>query len=339
MQNSDADLDKAWDIAREGNYREAAVLLEAQPGTPQKPHRLAALAHFYFMMNNLDSAIHYANQALELNPRLKLALMTIGAVHHKSRNYEEALKFYQESFRWHPEDVFAGLRLAAVMIDLHNYQAAIDILEKLRSIDSKNRELLGKLEMAYLFAGDAPKSKQIRDIQNELFAGDADRSVDTLMASLESKPPDDAIRMLEKIMTVSIYQVNPKMNRKMSELLIKEHRFADAIPYLRKLLAGSSRSDNLRLKLAACLARSGGYQEALELLNAMPYLMDSPAWQTVQVEALAAAGKMREAMDSAFQSLLKHPRNRRLRQLVIILKKRGCEPSPGILEKHPHSGP
>jgi tetratricopeptide (TPR) repeat protein len=338
-RHSDAVLDTAWSEARHGHFIEAIRMLENLPETESKPQRLASLAHFYFMLSKLDSAEIYAGKALHLNAKSKLALMTAGAIHQKKQDCQSAVKYFQEAFRLYPEDAFAGLRLASTHIELRDYNAAIEILENLRDLDPKNREILDKLEFAYLFSGDRQKSKQIRDCQDEMFAGDEQRSIDSFLVSLESKTSEEAIRLLEKIMTVSIYRDNAKINRKIADLHISQNQFKEAIPYLEKTMEGRERNDNIRLKLASCMVRSGRADEARVILDSMRYLETTPGWIAAKVEALAAAGLARESMDMAFQALLKHPRNRRLRQIVVSLRKRGYEPSPGILETDPDSGP
>jgi len=128
-------------------------------------------------------------------------------------------------------------------------------------------------------------------------------------------------------------------HEKLADLYIRTGQFADAIPHLEVVLSQRPRSDSLKIRLANCLVRSNRACDAMDLIDTMKHCSGDRRVITLRIEVIAALGSGQEAIDLCVRYLLDFPRDKRLRRLLDLLRKKGLVPTPGILEEKTDPAP
>ena len=328
-EGSKSQLKQAWELAKSGSWQMAIQTLENQ----QKNFsaiELASLAHFNYLGEQFDASSYYASQSLLQDPHNRTALVTLAEIAIKKNLLNEARNYLEDACQFHRKEIFPVLRLTFVLCTQGEYDTAIQYLERAREYNSQNRELLKELIAVNGLAGNlralAGLKKQLKDMEPS--GDELDR--EQYISGLAKMPPDKAIHQLKTILSISSYREDVSLNGYMSELLMREKRFAEAVPYLEKIQIARPRSIGIKQNLIRCLVRSGRPVEALEILDGLEFSRDRPALQIARMEALATAGRLQEAMDLTFAFLLINPQNRAARRILNQLIKRGVKPSKKI---------
>jgi tetratricopeptide (TPR) repeat protein len=330
--DEDADLNEARKLARSGQFREAIAVLENSPATAESGHRNAALAHFYYMLASYETARLHAERALSLLPRNRFALITLGDIYFKLKQWERAAGFYSEADRISQGNPYTASRLSSVFLEMNRAGDAVHVLERALEGNSEDVNLLEKLELAYRLEGLKDKSSKIRSQIEQLTKKDDSLNINQLVKSLNQLEPEKAIQQAKRILELPKYREDPKIHESCANLLAAQNRFEEAIPHFEKALSVWPRSDSIKLKLAHCLNKSNRPEESLKLLNEMRHLETDRAYIETMIEAEAAGGNGQMAIDHAIEALLKNPKSRQLRRLVNELRKKGLRPSQGLLE-------
>ncbi len=332
-------LESAWKLSGDGLHGRAAEYLDSHDNSHRSHRYYASLAHFHYMITHYDEAESYARKSLKLNPGSCLALTTLGDISHRKGQMVRAMEYFKEAHTHHPEHIYTAKRLGSMHVENSEYDAALPVLERAREARSDDTDLLELLVLAYTGTGDPDQAAVIRRIITDLKGDDPDYHRIKLLRKIDQLEADDAIKQLKMILKLPSFPDKTEFHDKLGTLYIRQSRFSEAISHLESVLAARPRSDAVHIKLANCLVRSGRPEEGLKILEKLSHRSDDRKVITARIEALAACGSLQDAMDRCVRTLLEYPRDRRLRELLKILRKKGLTPTPGLLEENADTTP
>jgi TolB-like protein/Flp pilus assembly protein TadD len=138
---------KQWQwAAAEAEYRQALEL---------NPNNAAAhdeLAEWLLCQGRMAEALTWAQRARELDP-LEISGDTIGWILFSSRRYGESIQEYRSVLAVRPNEANALWSLGFVLIENHQPEEAISVLEKAVSVSDRSPGIIGVLVRAYAHAG------------------------------------------------------------------------------------------------------------------------------------------------------------------------------------------
>ncbi len=324
-------LTEIWKLIRKKAYIQAIRQLESNADR-HDPEALALLAHIYYLMQDYTSAETYANAALRYHSGNRRALSVLGEIACKKSDWKSAEGYYSEAVRLYPRMVFPAIRAAYIQCRLNQPRKAIDILHRISEFHPDNLEILNALQQSYILAGKQAEAEAVKRKISEISQANDTITPQQFIESLNKLDPHRAIAQLKIALDLESYKGNPTLLSHLASLLIETEQYSEAIPILEDLARQFPRSDSFKLKLAGCLAREKRCRESLDILDAMDHLKNSVQWIIMYLEANILAGNLQTAMDTAVSTLLRYPKNRRVRKIVNQLRKRGVKPSDGLLK-------
>jgi tetratricopeptide (TPR) repeat protein len=90
------------------------------------------LARLYVLLNRLDEAFENVNKALQIRPRLAMALNLRGLILEKRNNLSEALASYEQAAKIVPDDVLFSYNLAVAYFKNADYAKAKEIFLRIQ---------------------------------------------------------------------------------------------------------------------------------------------------------------------------------------------------------------
>ena len=140
-------LQKQWQWAEaEAEYRRAFEL------NPSDADAHDGLATWLLCQGRTEEALAWAQRGRELNP-LAVSGGTIGWILFSSRKYDEALRQLRSVLALHPDDANILWYLGFVLIENHQPEEAIPVLEKAVSVSDRSPGIIAVLVRAYAHAG------------------------------------------------------------------------------------------------------------------------------------------------------------------------------------------
>lgn len=141
-----------------------------QPADPEK-ERLALLSqqgYQYIRENMLDKARESFLEVLETEPENNYALVGMGDLERKNRNFSEAVRYYQECLTHFPENNYALFGLAESYRAMKQFNRAVEVWEKYLKHDNDNVTVLTRVADAYRKAKVFPRSRELYERVLEL---------------------------------------------------------------------------------------------------------------------------------------------------------------------------
>ncbi|MGA2135458.1 MAG: tetratricopeptide repeat protein [Bryobacteraceae bacterium] len=124
-----------------GDTRKAIEKLQAVTKKDPNPRTLAALASSYEQLQDYRSAADVLQKALDLDPENSRVKHALAMDLLRSKNFDEALKYYTEFTEDDPHDWDAFLRLAEIYNEKRDYAKSREFLTKAKAIDPENLEV------------------------------------------------------------------------------------------------------------------------------------------------------------------------------------------------------
>lgn len=319
-------LSKARTLHEEGKTLEALEHLEAGADRHNSPRVWALIAHFYYMNEQFETSAASAQRALELNPKNRLALQTMGEICMKSRNFPEAESWFKETIESGPRSAHPFLRLASVYLAQRQYSNAINVLYSGLEKFTGHVELLERLHYALMMDGRTREAADIRKTRIRAESSDTP-DIRALLNRFEALERTRAVDQLKTLASMEHYRSEAALHDQLARYLIELERYSEAVPFLNTVLELQGRNDHARLNLALCLIKSDELQRAWTILDAMGRYRDDVPFLIVRIEALVAEGRLSEALGICMESLRSNPRDKRLRKWLQTLKRKGARPS------------
>lgn len=146
---------------------------DAERTNPEK-ERLALLSqqgYQYIRENMTREAQACFKEVLESEPDNNYALVGMGDLERKDRNFESAVSFYKQCLEHYPENNYALFGLAESYRAMKQYNRAVEVWERYLKHDSENVTVLTRVADAYRKARVFDRSrdlyKQVLDIEPE----------------------------------------------------------------------------------------------------------------------------------------------------------------------------
>jgi len=167
------------------------------------------ISWIYQNKNNVDTAMLYADKALELNPKDAFSQYRKGCVlAYGLKKYTEALKYYKKSYKLDKNFVELYFDIANSYMNIKRYKLGLKYLEEGLELFPNNLDLLSiKASLLYL-AGKTKDSKAILDNLIKEKPEDLWVRQAYAMATGEMKNYDEAISYLEPIVK-ELKDINP----------------------------------------------------------------------------------------------------------------------------------
>jgi adenine C2-methylase RlmN of 23S rRNA A2503 and tRNA A37/regulator of sirC expression with transglutaminase-like and TPR domain len=122
---------------------------------------LSKAGYRYLREGRLEEANESFNGILEINPENNYALVGLGEVARKQRNFQKAIEYYQACLQFHPGNKYALIGLADCYRAQSAYQKAIEIWEQYLNQDDQDVTVLTRIADAYRKVKNFEKSKEL----------------------------------------------------------------------------------------------------------------------------------------------------------------------------------
>jgi tetratricopeptide (TPR) repeat protein len=318
-------LGRARALHADGKTREAVELLESGDRFRDSARFWAFSAHLQYLLEQYDTAKIAADRALELDPRNRLALQTLGEIEMKAGRFPEAETWFREAIASNPRSTHPYLRLAAVYLAQLRYADAADILYRGLEKFSGHAQLLERLQYALTMDGRIREAGQIRKTRRMTASRDAP-DMRAFLNRFEGLPIDRAIDQLKLLASMEHYRDEPLLHDQLARYLIERERFPEAVPHLESVIRFQPRNNHARLNLAYCLFKTGASERAWGILSTMESYRNDTFFNLVKIEGFIVENRLKEALEMCIEQLRLHPRDKRLRKALQFLKRKGVQP-------------
>ncbi len=290
-----------WELVglqfRLGDLSRAAVHLELLvEAEPENISYLSGLAYVLLGTDRLDRAIIIFEDILSLAPANETALKNVVYICLQLKKVKRALQYQEKLHRLFPDDRGIRLGLAKLYEKLGLDDMARPHLVSLAKDPSADGKLL---EMTALVHDRLGLDNLAVQYWQRVLAQQPNHSIARMkLARAEEKAGriDGAVRYLRPILEIS--PVDPAILWEVSRLLVKEKRFAEALPYLEQSVALKKFSLNVLQSLVEVYAALGKREEIIAVLE--KYFSLEAEQSDLQLRHAArlfgATGRFREAV-------------------------------------------
>jgi tetratricopeptide (TPR) repeat protein len=116
--------------------------------TPKDPQALNFIGYSYAELGiNLDEALDYVKQAIELRPNDGFIMDSLAWVYFKRKNYDDAVRLLEEATKLVEDDSTILEHLGDVYLAKLERQKALKSYKKALEVDPTRKELIEKIRM------------------------------------------------------------------------------------------------------------------------------------------------------------------------------------------------
>ncbi|KAI7905639.1 uncharacterized protein BX663DRAFT_500417 [Cokeromyces recurvatus] len=258
---------------------------QAHVANKKHPVALNIMADHFFLTRDFEKTIQAASRALKNssnNINKAEALYQIARAHHQMQEFENAYNYYSQALELNPKHVLAQFGLGQMQLKRGEYNAAIEIFEKLHKSETTSVEVMKILGSLYALVG---KKEQSFALFNKIL-GHADH--DPLLAIevaevYEDKDKNNSLKYYKQSLDLlnaipkddelsqeRIREIKPEllnniavMHQKLDNLTEAEHYYGLALQEV-ELCTGQEKE--LKLTISYNLARL--YEERMEIEKA-----------------------------------------------------------------------
>lgn len=112
------------------------------------------------MMNDLDAAKDYLDEAYQLYPEDPDLLLMQGEYHLRTGDTNQALNLFNQLLHLHSDDLDARMHRARIQYNLGQFTEAIEDCEHILSLKPKNTDAMSLIGKCYIELGDIENAKQ-----------------------------------------------------------------------------------------------------------------------------------------------------------------------------------
>ena len=198
-------------IQRNAEWKDEFTLLSSDVEKNPLGTRLHhALALYYRDRGDYETALAYANRAVELASKNYNAYENIGTINAYKKNYDEAIKFYSKALELNPDFYLAANNLGLVYSYLGDFNSSVFYLKKAVGIDPKLSKAHNDLGTVYAqigkfdpAIGEMEKSIEINPYNADYyynlaviyeFLGNNNKAIDLLEKGLDIEPDNEKIK-------------------------------------------------------------------------------------------------------------------------------------------------
>ena len=118
--------------------------------------------------NDLDEALRYYTEAIQLNPKLNATYNNLGALYSELKRYEEAEAAYRKAIELNPDDATAYSNLGTLLYTQERYSDAASAYEKVVSLQEDNLAVRTSLFGILKKLGKSKEAKEQEALLREL---------------------------------------------------------------------------------------------------------------------------------------------------------------------------
>jgi Flp pilus assembly protein TadD len=138
-------------LVAKGRYQEAVTICDEYLKERPKDLRLNMIkAEILFRQDRLKDGEALLKQVISDNPGAVAPLLVMTRVHQREKDYARALEYGQKAVKVNPQNIEARMNLAAVYLDMGDFDAAASAYEELLAIHESYGPAVNNL--AYLYA-------------------------------------------------------------------------------------------------------------------------------------------------------------------------------------------
>ena len=243
---------------------EYKLVLIYDPDSPMVYLRLAAE---FVKKGALSDGLVTSKKAVELDPKFIDARLMLAGLYSSAQQNEEAISQYTQILNLDPYNDEAAVYRSQIYLEEGKMTEAISELKKFIMANSKNKRsaaawyYLGRMEQQTGNLKSAESSyRRALGIQKGFF-----QAALALGSLYEVQNRNQtALKVYQ-----TFYEVHPHqaIASRMATILLKEEKYADAIPYLEMIRAGDPNDLNVRVKLGLVRMELKQYDQAIKIFN------------------------------------------------------------------------
>ncbi|MDM8561646.1 tetratricopeptide repeat protein [Candidatus Parabeggiatoa sp. HSG14] len=135
---------------RKGDYQQAIEYAnQAVNKDPKDKIAMDNLAIAYRKKGDYEQAIHWFNERLKVEPNAKQAMDGLGITYREQGNYQQAIHWFKENLKSYPKDKQAMDGLGITYREMGDYEQAIHWFKENLKFDAKNKQAMDGLGITY----------------------------------------------------------------------------------------------------------------------------------------------------------------------------------------------
>ncbi|OVE81596.1 hypothetical protein BVY03_03065 [bacterium K02(2017)] len=226
---------------------------------------LHGLGTAYYIKKDYKNAIVYLKKSLEYSPNFKPALYRLGMAYLNSGNNELAQKYLMSSNQDQTLNFKVSVDLAREAIAKGDYPKAIKYYRQLQSLDGKDEKILDSLATAYLLNDELEKSLEFSKKAVSIKPEFAEAHYNMAIAYNKLNNSKEAILSFLKCLE---YKPNyHQAHYNLANIYFKTKQYDKSIASYQLALKLKPKDFNSMHNLAIVLAQKGSHQQAIEKYN------------------------------------------------------------------------
>ncbi len=224
-----------------------------------------ALAAMYMRQNMPDSAVVYAQRAIEENPNDPAGLIFLGTAYEQMRDYSRAAEAFEKAIVLSPDDAFAQDHLGYAYYRLGEYQQALLHCRNALEIDSNIIDIYTHLGNIYKDLGQTDSAFMILRKGYQIDSSNVTFLNNYAMILRENKTYDRAIAILERAVEIAPGYLPARTN--LANLYFQTGKLIEAEQEYLHALELDTDNPETNLNLAQLYMRTKRAQKAIPLLE------------------------------------------------------------------------
>ena len=314
--------ERARDLKRKGKYEQAEKeLTEALEEAPAHLLLKSSLADLYVRQQRLVEARILTEEALASDPGYPQALVVLGEIFSKEKNFDEALNCFRHALRKDGKP-YVSLRIARTLRNLERYQEALDELDSVLVTHRENPLFLKEKALTLNRMERYSEALEIYEKVRVLDPGDSFVLKEILRLKGRSRPDEGVVKELSAVVNIPSKRDDPHLHGLLGQKLRETGQVREAAAEYRTA-ARLAPDDLYFLKQEGyCHYRLKNYSQALECLAGAFQKDPSDFILKGTLEKIyTTLGRLDDFLSLLQQALELHPHNVTLMGKIKKLKK------------------
>ncbi len=314
--------ERARDLKQKGKYGQAEKeLTEALEEAPAHLLLKSSLADLYVRQLRLVEARILTEEALASDPGYPQALVVLGEIFSKEKNFDEALNCFRHAFR-KDEKPYVALRIARTLRNMERYQEALDELDSVLVAHRENPLFLKEKALTLNRMERYGEALEIYEKLRVLDPGDSFVLKEIFRLKGRSRPDEGVVKELSAVVNIPSKRDDPHLHGLLGQKLKATGQVREAAAEYRTA-AQLAPDDLYFLKQEGyCHYRLKNYSQALECLGDA-FLKDPSDFilKGTLEKIYTTLGRLDDFLSLLQHALELHPHNVKLMGKIKKLKK------------------
>jgi tetratricopeptide (TPR) repeat protein len=230
--------------------------------SPDSAEANRELAMLLLDQGRAGEALKYAQRAVEIEPQVWQAHMTLGSVLGRLGQPQEALAQHEQALRMNPDFAQAHYNCGVALMELGKVPEAVEQYEQALRLKPDYAEAHYGLGAAFVKLGRPEDAIRHCEEALQINPGDGAAHVNLGNALLAQGKPDDAIQHYEKALWINPDDTKAHVN--LGNALLAQGKAGDATRHYEEALRINPNDAEEHYNLGLALAQAGRVQEAME---------------------------------------------------------------------------